>query len=181
MNTQDATLQIRFQFNALDYENLKEKQSDILCNIIEKSRLGKDMKFDGFYTLSPAITENGRIKNFYYTLEKLGPSFVRRTSFAIGFDISESERNTTEFDKLFIFQHAVGRELYYDYCLVNTKTSACISHFYKDHTETDLLNDINKCFNRLMNSAFMFRFLHLSNIYNKHITDFDNGIITLGL
>ena len=174
------TKNVFLQFPYLNYINLKEKQTNQLIHIIQGSRLRNDMKFIGFFNM----TVNNRIEsglseqwaNFSYN----DMNFVKRITNAIGFDIV-GQRNNTSFNKLFIMQHQVNKNIYYDYVLVDEQNKKSISHFYKDNDYTSLLTDINICFNRLEVSKKLNHFLKLSNEHNKHTDDLNMNIILRGL
>lgn len=179
-NTKKTIKDIFVQFPYLNYINLKEKQSNQLVHIIQGSRLRTELQFCGYYNMKVNDKKETNKSEQYLTFDYIGNDFVRRTTNAIGFNILEN-RNSTNFDKLFIIQHQVNKNIYYDYILIDTFRNKSISHFYKDNDFTALLNDMNVCFNRLEVSRKMNKFMQRSLSYNKHINDLDMGMILRGL
>lgn len=168
------------QFPYLNYINLKEKQSNQLVYIIQGSRLRTELQFCGYYNMTINDKKETNKSEQCITFNYISNEFIRRTTNAIGFNII-GNRNSTTFDKLFIIQHQVNKTIYYDYILIDTINNRSISHFYKDNDFTELLNDINVCFNRLEVSRKMNNFMQKSLSYNKHINDLDMGMILRGL
>lgn len=168
------------QFPYLNYINLKEKQSNQLIHIIQGSRLRDDIQFCGYYNMTMNDAKETNKSEQYATFNYIGQDFLRRTTNAIGFNII-GNRNSTNFDRLFIIQHQVNKTIYYNYILIDTVNNRSISHFYKDNDFTELLNDINVCFNRLEVSRKMNNFMQKSLSFSKHVNDLDMGIILRGL
>ena len=135
-----------FQYLGFNYNNFKQKEAHTLQNIVEGMRLKDDMFFEGYADM---VIEESVVHHQHPKFVML-ESFNRKNTYALVYDISESERNALkEYDKLFIYQYLGKNFSYYGYLLYSSETQKSSNHFVIPHDENDLFVNINSVFNTL--------------------------------
>ena len=135
-----------FQYLGFNYNNFKQKDALTLQNIVEGMRLKDDMFFEGYADM---VFEQSDAHHQHPSFVMLD-GFNRKNTYALVYDISESERNALkEYDKMFIYQYLGKNFSYYGYMLYSSETKKSANHFVIPHDENDLFVNINSVFNTL--------------------------------
>ena len=109
-------------------------------------RLKDDMFFEGYADM---VFDQSDVHHQHPSFVMLD-GFNRKNTYALVYDISESERNALkEYDKLFIYQYLGKNFSYYGYMLYSSETKKSANHFVIPHDENDLFVNINSVFNTL--------------------------------
>lgn len=164
------------EFPRIEYTYFTRKYTELLLEFIRNTRLGADMKFEGFGKIS-FENEQKQLIN----IDECFEVFKNRNVEAIVFDISGSTRNTASYDKLIMFTQTIKKTCYIHYVLFDTKSGKTITHFYRDVDYTSILNDLNMCFSRLEKSKAINHYLELGRSCERHLEDIDMHMITNGL
>ena len=135
-----------FQYLGFNYNNFKQKDAFTLQNIVEGMRLKDDMFFEGYADM---VFEQSDAHHQHPSFVMLD-GFNRKNTYALVYDISESERNALkEYDKMFIYQYLGKNFSYYGYMLYSSETKKSANHFVIPRDENDLFVNINSVFNTL--------------------------------
>lgn len=164
------------EFPRIEYTYFTKKYTELLLEFICNTRLGSDMKFEGFGKISFENDQKQLLNVDVYI-----DTFKNRNVEAIVFDISGSTRNTASYDKLIMFTQTIKKTCYIHYVLFDTKSGKTLTHFYRDVDYTSILNDLNVCFSRLEKDAKIQRFARLGKELSRHQSDMDMHMITNGL
>lgn len=160
----------------IGYNFFTRKYAETLLKFINNTRLGADMRFEGFGKISFA-DDLQQIINVDICLDE----FKNRNVQALVFDINCSPRNSEGFDKIIMFTQTVDKSNYIHYVLFDKVTGHTITHYYRDADYTEILKDLNVCFSRLTNSSKIRKYIELGKNCNRHPKDVDLHIITNGL
>lgn len=165
------------EFPRIDYNFFTRKYTELLLAFIQNTRLGSDMKFEGFGKIS-FENDAKQLINVDVCINE----FKNRNVEALVFDISNSDRNTSSFNKLIIFTQTLNKSTnYLHYVLFDTSSKKTVTHFYRDIDYTSFLNDLNVEFSRLEKNAKILHYMELGKNFNRHEKDLDMHMITNGL
>lgn len=154
-------------------DNFKPKETALLLNAINGSRLVSDMRFEGYGMISFDEDSDSahRYPEIIYANENGTPIESRRCPNCLVFNLISTVKNT-EYDKLFLY-HTNGKNgkgVWYGWVAYNTETGKYSHRFFVDHDTQDLLMAFNRFLNNI-NKVEHFR-QHLAerrkNTSNQH-------------
>jgi hypothetical protein len=163
------------QFPHLDYNNFSRKTVEFFLNMIDGTRLSADMTFEGYGKIE---FEDDRKQSA--TIDLCFDDFKMRNVSALVFDISKSERNSTDFNKVAFFTQTCKKTVYIHYLFFHSETGKSCAHFYRANDLMYLLQDLNVSFNRMKNSKRIIEYGKLGDALERH-PGMDLHIITNGL
>lgn len=163
------------QFPRLDYGNFSYKWVEAFLNMVEGSRLNLDMSFEGYGKI-----EFGDDRKQYANIDLCFDDFKIRNVSSLVFDISKSERNSTDFNKVAFFKQTCKKTVYVHYLFFNSETGKSCAHFYRENDVMLLLQDLNVSFNRMLNSKRIIEYGKLGDRLER-APGTDLHIITNGL
>lgn len=163
------------QFPHLDYNNFSRKFSEFFLNMIDGSRLSSDMTFEGYGKIE--FTDDRKQSAI---IDLCFDEFKMRNVTALVFDISKTERNSTDFNKVAFFTQTCKKTVYIHYLFFNSETGKSCAHFYRGNDLMYLLQDLNVSFNRMQNSKKIIEYGKLGDRLERH-PGTDLHIITNGL
>lgn len=163
------------QFPCLDYNNFSRKTVEIFLNMIDGTRLSSDMSFEGYGKIE-FEDDNKQSAN----IDLCFNDFKMRNVSTLVFDISKSERNSTDFNKVAFFTQTCKKTVYIHYLFFNSETGKSCAHFYRTNDLMYLLQDLNVSFNRMQNSKKIIEYGKLGDRLERH-SGTDLHIITNGL
>lgn len=163
------------QFPRLDYNNFSRKVVAIFLNMIDGSRLSSDMSFEGYGKI--AFEDDNKQSAI---IDLCFNDFKMRNVSTLVFDISKSERNSTDFNKVAFFTQTCKKTVYIHYLFFNSETGKSCAHFYRANDLMYLLQDLNVSFNRMQNSKKIIEYGKLGDRLERH-PGTDLHIITNGL
>jgi hypothetical protein len=164
------------QFPHLDYNNFSRKTVELFLNMIDGTRLSADMTFEGYGKIG--FGDDDRKQSAIIDL--CFDDFKMRNVSALVFDISKSERNSTDFDKVVFFTQTCKKTVYIHYLFFDSETGKSCAHFYRANDLMYLLQDLNMSFNRMKNSKRIIEYGKLGDRLERH-PGTDLHIITNGL
>jgi hypothetical protein len=163
------------QFPHLDYNPFSRKFAEIFLNMVDGSRLGSDMTFEGYGKI-----EFGDDRKQSAIINLCFDNFKMRNVSALVFDISKSKRNSTDFNKVAFFTQTCKKTVYIHYLFFNSETGKSCAHFYRENDLMYLLQDLNVSFNRMQNSKRIIEYGKLGECFER-FPGTDLHIITNGL
>lgn len=167
---------IFLQFPRLEYNSFSRKFTEFFLNMIDGTRLGSDMSFEGYGKIE---FEGDEMKQSA-TIDLCFDKFKMRNVSALVFDISKSKRNSTDFNKVAFFTQTCKKTVYIHYLFFNSETGKSCTHFYRSNDLMYLLQDLNVSFNRMKNSKKIIEYGKLGDRLERH-PGIDLHIITNGL
>ena len=134
------TYNLKFLFSYIECNNFKEKELVLLKNFISGARLGREIKFNSYAT----ITFNETDKKHDFPIVTELESFTRGKTNAIVFDMENTVLNDGVFTKCVIYQTLCKNEGCFGYVLFNEETGKSTHSFNIEFDTNELVKHIYK-------------------------------------
>ena len=135
MNSTPTNYEIEFNYYFQNMHNFKEKDMRILMATIAGSRLGVEMKLEGYGQCT--FDEDDTIRRYGYV--RVAESFERKKTNCLVYRLEETPLNHGRYDKLFLYWYAGKLGQHYGFMLHNTKTNRCVQISDTDGDINELL------------------------------------------
>lgn len=126
------------------FDNFKQKQSYVLRNIIENSRLQANLSFDSYAEI--VFDENDKHLKFPEIIPI--KEYNRNKTNCLIYNIKDNM--SKYFDKMFVSQYIGNIHSYYDVVFYNSATNRVLHKYCINYDYSDLCITINKVFNGLV-------------------------------
>lgn len=132
------TYNLKFIFSYIECDYFKEKELILLRNFISGARLGKELKFDTYASVS--FNEDDRRHDLPIVTEM--ESFTRTKINGVLFNMEESSLNNGVYNKCLIYQTVTKNGGAYGYVFFNSETGAQTHQFNIEYDLNSLIKHI---------------------------------------
>lgn len=137
--------ELKFDWFYIDCANFKERELLLLRNTIAKARLGHDLSFYKYATITFSQED---IKHETPIINEL-ESFGRGKTNAIIFNMANTNINNNKFNKCLVYQTIYKTDAYYGYIFYHTETQRYIHIYNVNHDICELIIHIGRSIDTL--------------------------------
>lgn len=153
---------LKFNYCFIECTNFKEKELNVLRNIISKARLGKELVFYRYANIS--FNENDS-KHEYPVITEF-ENFARGKTNAIIFKMDNEMSSQEKYNRCIIYQTVSKNDGFYGYLFYNTETGE-YNHTY------NLTYELTNLFSHLYQSI---DFINREKLYDDYLTKTTGGV-----
>lgn len=134
--------EIEFNYYFQVMHPYKEKEMRILMSTISGSRLGAEMKFEGYGQCT--FDEEDTVHRYGHA--RVAEAFERKKTNCLVYRLEETPLNHGRYDKLFLYHNQGKLGVHYGFILHNTKTNRCVQISDSDGDINELLLALSRRF-----------------------------------
>lgn len=163
------TYNLKFMFSYVDCNNFKEKELIIFRNFVSGCRLGREIKFSNYATVT--FDENDKKHDFPIVTEI--ENFTRSKTNGIVFNMENTSLNNGVFTKCFVYQTLYHNDGAYGYVLFNDETGDSVHIFNVEYDVNELVKHIYRSISSIPNRDKLRKMLaqsiEISKMKNKKL------------
>lgn len=157
------TYNLKFLFSYIECNNFKEKELLLLRNFISGCRLGREIKFSHYATVT--FDENDKKHDFPIVTEI--ENFTRGRTNGIIFNMENTSLNNGVFTKCFVYQTLFHNNGAYGYILFNDETGESTHTFNIEYDANELVKHIYQSITAIPNRPKLTKMLEESIAIKK--------------